>query len=123
MLAVARPHQELVISRDAHKSVVSGLILCGICPRWVEPHWDPDLHLAHPPGPADYARALDRHPDAVGALVTSPTPYGTCADLAGITRTAHEHGVPVIVDEAWAPICRSTTGCRPGRWTPVPTYA
>lgn len=101
MLAVARPHQELVISRDAHKSVVSGLILCGICPRWVEPHWDAERHLAHPPGPADYARVLDRHPDAVGALVTSPTPYGTCADLTGITRAAHDHGVPLIVDEAW----------------------
>jgi lysine decarboxylase len=42
-----------------------------------------------------------RIPDAAGALVVSPTPYGTCADLAGITRVCHERGEPLIVDEAW----------------------
>jgi arginine/lysine/ornithine decarboxylase len=67
----------------------------------VEPQWDPDLHLAHPPAPQAYAAAFERHPDARGALVTSPTPYGTCADLAAITRVCHEHGRPLIVDEAW----------------------
>jgi arginine decarboxylase len=44
MLAVARPHHKLVISRDAHKSVVSGLVLSGIEPVWVDPHWDQSLH-------------------------------------------------------------------------------
>ncbi|MCP2341589.1 hypothetical protein [Actinomadura rupiterrae] len=34
-------------------------------------------------------------------LVTSPTPYGTCADLAAIAQVCHRHGRPVIVDEAW----------------------
>lgn len=101
MLAVTRPHQRLLLSRDAHKSVVSALILSGIEPVWVDPHWDADLHLAHPPGPADYAAAFAAHPDAAGALVTSPTPYGTCADLAGIAGTCHSHDVPLIVDEAW----------------------
>jgi arginine/lysine/ornithine decarboxylase len=77
MLAVAGPHEELVISRDAHKSVVSGLILSGQKPVWLDPAWDPELHLAHPPGPEAYEEAFERHPDARGALVTSPTPYGT----------------------------------------------
>ncbi|MGW0658493.1 aminotransferase class I/II-fold pyridoxal phosphate-dependent enzyme [Streptodolium elevatio] len=101
MLAVTRPHHELLVSRDAHKSVVSGLVLSGIKPVWIDPHWDPDLHLAHPPGPDDYAAAHDACPDAAGALVTSPTPYGTCADLAGIVEVCHARGIPVIVDEAW----------------------
>lgn len=26
---------------------------------------------------------------------------GSCVDLAGITRVTHEHGVPLLVDEAW----------------------
>jgi arginine/lysine/ornithine decarboxylase len=41
------------------------------------------------------------HPDAAGALVISPTPYGTCADLTGIVEVCHRRGKPVIVDEAW----------------------
>jgi arginine decarboxylase len=101
MLSVAGPHEKLLVGRDAHKSVISGLILSGVQPIWVEPNWDPDLHLAHPPSAAAYERAFLEHPDARGALVTSPTPYGTCADLAAIAEVCHERGRPLIVDEAW----------------------
>ncbi|GAA4883434.1 ornithine decarboxylase [Kitasatospora terrestris] len=101
MLSVAGPHEHLLVGRDAHKSVVAGLILAGIRPIWVDPIWDPDLHLAHPPSADAYRAALDEHPDARGALVTSPTPYGTCADLASIAEACHDRGVPLIVDEAW----------------------
>ncbi|MFF2950441.1 aminotransferase class I/II-fold pyridoxal phosphate-dependent enzyme [Kitasatospora sp. NPDC057965] len=101
MLAVAGPHEELLVGRDVHKSVVAGLILAGIRPVWVEPQWDPDLHLAHPPSADAFRAALARHPDARGVLVTSPTPYGTCADLEVIADACHERGRPLIVDEAW----------------------
>src|SRR5205814_5297320 len=59
MLAVAGPDEKLLVGRDAHKSVISGLILAGIRPIWVEPAWDPDLHLAHPPSAAAFADKLD----------------------------------------------------------------
>jgi arginine decarboxylase len=67
VLAVAGPHEELLIGRDAHKSVVSGLVLAGIRPVWVEPCWDPELHLAHPPSPEAFAAAFRAHPQATGA--------------------------------------------------------
>ncbi|MET9429008.1 MULTISPECIES: ornithine decarboxylase [unclassified Streptomyces] len=101
MLSVAGPHEKLLVGRDAHKSVVSGLVLAGIVPIWVDPQWDADLHLAHPPSADAFRAAFAEHPDARGALVTTPTPYGTCSDLPGIARVCHEHGVPLIVDEAW----------------------
>ncbi|MBT2382064.1 aminotransferase class I/II-fold pyridoxal phosphate-dependent enzyme [Streptomyces sp. ISL-11] len=101
MLSVAGPHEKLVVGRDAHKSVVSGLILSGVRPIWVDPQWDPGLHLAHPPTPAAFEAAFDAHPDAMGALVTSPTPYGTCADLAAVAEVCHRRDKPLIVDEAW----------------------
>ncbi|MFF7727030.1 aminotransferase class I/II-fold pyridoxal phosphate-dependent enzyme [Streptomyces sp. NPDC008001] len=101
MLAVAGPHEELLVGRDAHKSVVAGLILSGMRPVWVDPQWDGELHLAHPPSARAYEDAFERHPDAKGALVTSPTPYGTCADVAGIAEACHRRDRPLIVDEAW----------------------
>ncbi|MBH5338271.1 ornithine decarboxylase [Streptomyces pactum] len=101
MLAVAGPHQKLLIGRDAHKSVVSGLILSGVRPVWVDPQWDAERHLAHPPSPAAFEAAFEKHPDARGALVVSPTPYGTCADLRGIAEVCHRRSRPLIVDEAW----------------------
>ncbi|MFJ8098489.1 aminotransferase class I/II-fold pyridoxal phosphate-dependent enzyme [Streptomyces griseofuscus] len=101
MLSVAGPYEKLIVGRDAHKSVVSGLVLAGIVPVWVDPQWDPERHLAHPPSAEAFRAALAEHLDARGALVTAPTPYGTCSDLSGIVQVCHEHGVPLIVDEAW----------------------
>lgn len=101
MLAVAGRAGSLLLSRDAHKSAIAGLVLGGIDPRWIRPRWDPDLHLAHPPSPDLVRRELDRNPDVGGVMITSPTPYGTCADLASIAASCHEHGKPLLVDEAW----------------------
>jgi arginine decarboxylase len=36
-----------------------------------------------------------------GALIVSPTPYGTCADIEAIAELCHARDKPLIVDEAW----------------------
>jgi len=101
MLAVAGGHGDLLISRDAHKSVVAGLVFGGVQPQWIRPRYDERLHLAHPPSPRQVEEAWQEHPDAAGALIVSPTPYGTCADIKGIAGVCHRRGKPLIVDEAW----------------------
>ncbi len=101
MLAVAGGHGDLLISRDAHKSVVAGLVFSGVQPQWIQPRYDARLHLAHPPSPEQVEQAWQQHPDAAGALIVSPTPYGTCADIESIASLCHRRGKPLIVDEAW----------------------
>lgn len=101
MLAVAAPHQKLLVARNVHKSVVAGLILAGIQPVWVAPRWDPDLHLAHPAGPEAVAEAFGREPDAVGMLLTTPTDWGSCSSIRAVADVCHDRGRPLIVDEAW----------------------
>ncbi len=59
------------------------------------------MHFSHPPSPEQVRSAWEKHPDAAGALIVSPSPYGTCADIAGIADVCHERGKPLIVDEAW----------------------
>ncbi|WP_304523819.1 aminotransferase class I/II-fold pyridoxal phosphate-dependent enzyme [Actinoplanes sp. DH11] len=101
MLAVAGPGEKLLVSRNAHKSVIAGLIISGVEPVWVHPHFDPDWQVAHPPEPEDVRSALRAHPDAKGMLLITPTDWGSCADIAGVARVCHEHDIPLIVDEAW----------------------
>lgn len=91
----------LLVARDSHKSIVAGLIFSGVTPRWITPRWDEDMHFSHPPSPRQVAETWDRYPDAAGALIVSPSPYGTCADIRGIAEVCHERGKPLIVDEAW----------------------
>ncbi|HEV7851712.1 MAG TPA: ornithine decarboxylase, partial [Mycobacterium sp.] len=102
MMAVAGGAEGgLLVSRDSHKSIVAGLIFSGVQPRWITPRWDAERHFCHPPSPKDVEEAWQRHPDAAGALIVSPSPYGTCADLEEIAAVCHARGKPLIVDEAW----------------------
>lgn len=100
MLSVAAHGEKLLVGRDAHKSVISGLILSGIRPVWIEPQWDTERHLAHPPSSDAFEQGFAEHPDARGALVTSPTPYGVSADLRAIAEVCHRRSRPLVVDEA-----------------------
>lgn len=101
MMAVAGGDGSLLLSRDSHKSVVAGLIFSGVTPRWITPRWDAERHMSHPPSPQQVEETWRRYPDAAGALIVSPSPYGTCADLEGIAEVCHARGKPLIVDEAW----------------------
>ncbi|MFJ2836837.1 aminotransferase class I/II-fold pyridoxal phosphate-dependent enzyme [Nocardia sp. NPDC087230] len=102
MMAVAGGHDGgLLVARDSHKSVVAGLIFSGVQPHWITPRWDAERHLSHPPSPEQVEQAWRAHPDAAGAVIVSPSPYGTCADIRGIARVCHARGKPLIVDEAW----------------------
>jgi arginine decarboxylase len=91
----------LLVVRDSHKSIVAGLIFSGARPRWITPRWDSERHFSHPPSPEQVQAVWEQHPDAAGALIVSPSPYGTCADIAAIADVCHERHKPLIVDEAW----------------------
>ncbi|HEV7908690.1 MAG TPA: ornithine decarboxylase [Pseudonocardiaceae bacterium] len=101
MLAVAGPHEKLLVARHAHKSVIAGLIISGVSPVWVHPRWDTELHLSHPPGPDEVRAAFEAEPDAKGMLLVTPTDYGTCGDIQAIAEVCHDFDRPLIVDEAW----------------------
>ncbi|GGT23093.1 MULTISPECIES: aminotransferase class I/II-fold pyridoxal phosphate-dependent enzyme [Streptomyces] len=101
MLAAAGPGEKLLLSRNAHKSVISAVVINGVEPIWVHPKFDTERHLAHPPEADDVRRRLKEHPDAKGMLLITPTDWGTCADIDAVARVCHDADVPLIVDEAW----------------------
>ncbi|MBT2365486.1 PLP-dependent transferase [Streptomyces sp. ISL-10] len=101
MLAVAGPGEKLLVSRNAHKSVIAAVIISGVEPVWVHPRFDTERNLAHPPEPDAVQRALAEHPEAKGMLLITPTDWGSCADIKGVAKVCHAEDVPLIVDEAW----------------------
>src|SRR5437773_4536125 len=100
-LAVGSPGQEVIVTRCLHRSLLLGLVLAGLRPVWVQPD-------RHPSGlPAAVAvgtvrEALASHPGACAVFLGDPSYVGTTGDLAGHAQAAHEAGVPLIVDAAWA---------------------
>jgi arginine/lysine/ornithine decarboxylase len=101
MCSVAGPGEKLLLSRNAHKSVIAAVIINGVEPIWVHPKFDAERHMAHPPEADDVRARLREHPDAKGMLLITPTDWGTCADIRGVADACHAVDVPLIVDEAW----------------------
>ncbi|MBT9253258.1 MAG: aminotransferase class V-fold PLP-dependent enzyme [Brockia lithotrophica] len=100
LLAALRPGEKVLLPRNVHKSVLSGLILSGAIPVFLAPEADPVLGILHGLTPEVVARALDEHPDARALLLVHPTYYGTGSPLETIVSLAHSRGIPVLVDAA-----------------------
>lgn len=100
ILAVCHPGEKVILPRNVHQSAIAALILSGAVPVFVQPDYDPNWDLAHPPSPEAIAQALNQHPDAKAVFVVSPTYYGVCADLGAIAQLAHRYHMPLLVDEA-----------------------
>ncbi|MFL6070207.1 MAG: aminotransferase class I/II-fold pyridoxal phosphate-dependent enzyme [Actinomycetes bacterium] len=102
-LALRGLGEQVVLQRSVHSSVVDGLALAGMDAAFVYPSVDSDLGIAHGVTPDDLESVLQANPDAVAAYVVTPSYFGAVADVAALAATAHRHGVPLVVDEAWGP--------------------
>jgi arginine decarboxylase len=101
-LALGQPGQEVIITRTLHRSLLLGLVLAGLRPVWVRPDIDPRSGLPAAVAVQTVRDTLAAHPAACGVILGDPSYVGTTGDLAGHARAAHEAGVPLIVDSAWA---------------------
>ena len=101
-LAVGVPGDEVIVSRTLHRSLLLGLVLAGLRPAWVRPELDPASGLPLAVAVDTVRAALAAHPRARAVFLGDPSYVGTTGDLAGHAEAAHEAGVPLIVDAAWA---------------------
>jgi arginine decarboxylase len=100
-LALGRPGDRVVVSRNLHKSVLAGLVLAGLDSIWVQPDVDPATGLAQRIPPERVQRALAEAPEAVGVVLVEPSFVGLLSDVAAIARICGAAGVPLVVDQAW----------------------
>jgi lysine decarboxylase len=99
VLALGAPGEKVAVSRTAHRSILSALVLAGLEPIWMVPTIDTTTGVPIGISVEELARALHQEPIAV--LLTEPGYLGTLSDLPTLIELAHEQNVPVIVDAAW----------------------
>jgi arginine/lysine/ornithine decarboxylase len=102
MSAVVGPGEKIAVARNAHKSVITGLIHTGAVPIWLEADYDEELELAHDITLDTLRRALAEHPDCRAVMIATPTYYGVCSDVPAIAELVHAHDLPLVCDDAWA---------------------
>jgi arginine decarboxylase len=101
-LAVGRPGDTVLVARNAHRSVLSGLVLAGLRPVWLTPATDARFGIPSGVSVSDVQDALEANPQAVAVFCVEPSYLGTLSDVGGIVAAAHARDVPVVVDQAWA---------------------
>ena len=99
MIFALSQDDKLLLSRDCHRSAVSGAALRGIETETILPRFDEETKLLGMVTPEDLERELERT-KATAVLVTSPNAYGLCADVEGLAKAAHRHGALLLVDGA-----------------------
>lgn len=103
ILSTVRPGEEVLVARNAHKSILAGIILSGATPRFFLPSFDANWGIAINVGAAVAEAAMQAHARARVVALTSPNYYGIAADLPTIVAAGRRHGKVLIVDEAHGP--------------------
>ncbi len=106
ILTIAGPGDKIIVPRNAHRSIIGGIILSGAIPVFMQPEVDMELGLAMGVTPETVEHAIHNHPDAKGVLIINPTYYGVATDLKKIVSIVHSHNMAVVVDEAHGPHLR-----------------
>ena len=100
ILATCHDGDKIILPRNVHSSVISGLILAGAIPIFINPEYDATLDIAHSITIQNLEKALQKHPDAKAVMMVYPTYYGVCGDIKAIAKLTHEYNIPLLVDEA-----------------------
>ena len=99
ILALGKPGDKVAVTRTAHRSVLSALVLTGLEPIWLTPEIDAATGVPMGIPVSELERVLDQKPIAL--LLTEPGYLGTISELPALINKAHENSIPVIIDAAW----------------------
>lgn len=99
LLAIATPGAKIAITRTAHRSLISALVLCGVEPIWLTPEIDESTGIPLGISALELSRALEHSPTAV--FLTEPSYLATVSPLKQLIDLTHERNIPIVIDQAW----------------------
>lgn len=99
IFSLGKPGDKVAISRTAHRSVLTALVLAGLEPIWLIPEIDTATGVPIGIPLWEVEKALLESPIAL--ILTEPGYLGTLSDLPPLIAAAHKKGIPVVIDAAW----------------------
>lgn len=103
IMGTVGPDEAIIIPREAHRSVISGLVLSGAKPVYMDCQFDERWGIPLGVSVEDAIKTMDAHPEAKAILLVYPNYYGVGVDIVKIVKEAHKRGMLVLVDEAHGP--------------------
>ena len=103
IMGTVGPDETIIIPREAHRSVISGLVLSGAKPVYMDCDFDERWGIPLGVSLENAIKSMDAHPEAKAILLVYPNYYGVGIDIVNIIQEAHKRGLIVLVDEAHGP--------------------
>lgn len=99
-MGMTKKGQKVVVNRNCHRSILTGMIISGAEPVWVIPEKLDEWSLWGAIDPASIEKALKENSDVSMVWITNPTYEGVVSDIKTISQICKKYDVPLIVDEA-----------------------
>lgn len=113
LMGALSPGDTVLVPRNAHRSVIGGLILAGARPVFLQPEVDERLGIAMGLTEDTVRRAIAAHPEAKALICVYPTYYGVTFELEKIAAIVHARDMLLLVDEAHGPHLRFSDALPP----------
>ncbi len=99
-MGLTRKGQKVIVNRNCHRSVLTGMIISGADPLWLIPEKLEDWGIWGNISANAVEELLANNDDVSMVWLTNPTYEGVVSDIASIAKVCKKYGVPLIVDEA-----------------------
>ncbi len=103
LLSTVSPGEEVLLQRNAHKSVIAGVVHAGAVPVWLSPAIEENFGLALGLSAKQVDDAFTAHPTARALVALNPTYFGTVPDIRALAEVCKRHGRLLLADEAHGP--------------------
>ncbi|WP_034629755.1 aminotransferase class I/II-fold pyridoxal phosphate-dependent enzyme [Desulfotruncus alcoholivorax] len=103
LMATCNQGEKILVPRNMHRSILSGIILSGAIPVFYNPEYNSEFGISLGTSPELIKTNLQRYPDIKAVILVSPTYHGITSDIKSIAELVHSKNIPLLIDEAHGP--------------------
>ncbi|MFB6469304.1 aminotransferase class I/II-fold pyridoxal phosphate-dependent enzyme [Cytobacillus sp. Hz8] len=100
ILATIQEGDVVFVQRNCHKSILNGISLVKAVPVFLEPEYYPEWRVSGGISLYTLEQAFQMYRNVTALILTYPNYYGMVYELEKLIKLAHQHRVPVLIDEA-----------------------
>jgi len=99
-MGMTKKGQKVIVNRNCHRSILTGLIISGAEVLWAIPETLNDWGIWGEITPQQIEKMLQENDDVALVWITNPTYEGVVSDIKSISEVCKKYNVPLVVDEA-----------------------
>ena len=99
-MALTKKGDKVIVNRNCHRSVLTGMIISGAEPIWICPNRIDDWSIWGNTDAAQIEELINKNPDVSMVWITNPTYEGVVSDIKAISAVCKKYNIPLLVDEA-----------------------